>query len=240
MLELMAEIAKVRFSIIQQVLQGLDAGELKRSDASVLSGFGSHGPTHQHPVTTALSPKHLTRSLRIGWWDCFFMDRSDQWTETRLAVTDHSGYLDHSNRGFYISARRFWMSEEFHCKHKVPSRAGYRLSVGRLRGETRHHRLVVPVAAIGLHAPRSGRTTEVDQRIELQRRADSGAHAGTVGHSWRSYLPDSFTTACWGPPASSVCICSAIVSDGVGRVGVCGIRQHQLGCKLCSTASGRR
>ena len=63
MRELMAEIAKVRFSIIQQVLQeGLDAGELKRGDASVLAlAFGCLMDQHINILSRLPYPKkHLT------------------------------------------------------------------------------------------------------------------------------------------------------------------------------------
>jgi AcrR family transcriptional regulator len=61
--EFMAEIAKVRFSIIQQVMQeGLDAGELKRGDASVLAlAFCCLMDQHINILSRLPRPKkHLT------------------------------------------------------------------------------------------------------------------------------------------------------------------------------------
>ena len=61
--EFMAEIAKVRFSIIQQVMQaGLDAGELKRADASVLAlAFCCLMDQHINILSRLPRPKkHLT------------------------------------------------------------------------------------------------------------------------------------------------------------------------------------
>ena len=63
MLELMAEIAKVRFSIIQQVMQeGLGTGELKDGDAGVLAlAFCCLMDQHINILSRMPRPKkHLT------------------------------------------------------------------------------------------------------------------------------------------------------------------------------------
>ncbi len=123
------------------------------------------------------------------------MDRSDQWTETRLAVTDHSRYACQVTvvtfrRGFLDERRIPIRKHKYRLEGRVPAvdLVGYALKLGTIGfGGPR---------ACGLYAPRSGRTTEVDQRGRIQGRAGSGRSScrDRWPHSWRS-ISDSFTTA---------------------------------------------